>query len=242
MKEPIPPFRRDRFFDRESVPPFKGTRENRRACLLEVPTRGRRTERKETKMKTKLKISFNSPLVLGFALACAAVTLLGTLTGESSTALLFSTYASPLSDPLTWLRLLTHVLGHSGLTHLVGNLGYILLLGPALEEKYGWKNLLIVILLTAFFTGLIHNLLFSRTILLGASGVVFAFILLTSFTEFREGEIPLTFILVAVIYLGQQIWDGLTVRDNVSNLSHIVGGLIGSGAGYLLNQRAGRVR
>ena len=190
----------------------------------------------------KLKVKFNSPLILGFAISCAAVTVLGTLTGESSTALLFSTYASSLTDPLTYLRLLTHVLGHSGIAHLVGNLGYILLLGPALEEKYGWKKLFLVILLTAFFTGLIHNVLFPRTILLGASGVVFMFILLTSFTEFREGEIPLTFILVAVIYLGQQVWDGIAVRDNVSNLSHIIGGIIGSGAGYLLNKKPGKAR
>ncbi len=191
-------------------------------------------------MQKKLRVTFNSPLVLGFALACAAVTLLGALTGERSTALLFSTHTASLSDPLMYLRLFTHVLGHSGLTHLMGNMAYILLLGPALEEKYGWKNLLTVILVTAFVTGVIHNLLFPRTILLGASGVVFSFILLTSFTGFRDGEIPLTFILVAVIYLGQQIWDGLTVRDNVSNLTHIIGGLVGSGAGYLLNIRKAR--
>jgi GlpG protein len=90
---------------------------------------------------------------------------------------------------------------------------------------------------TAVITGVIHNLLFPYTALLGASGVVFAFILLTSFTEFREGEVPLTFILVAVIYLGQQVWDAVAVRDNVSNLSHIIGGLVGGGAGYLLNRK-----
>ncbi len=188
-------------------------------------------------MKRKLKITFNSPFVLGFALACTLVTLLGALTGESSTARLFSTYASPLSDPLTYLRLFTHVLGHAGFSHLIGNMAYILLLGPLLEEKYGWKELLTVTLVTAFVTGLFHNIFFPRTMLLGASGVVFAFILLTSFTEFREGEIPMTFLLVALIYLGQQLWDGITVRDNVSNISHIIGGLIGSGAGWLLNRR-----
>ena len=69
--------------------------------------------------------------------------------------------------------------------------------------------------------------------------MAFAFVLLTSFTAFREGEIPLTFILVALIYLGQQIWDAVTVRDNVSNLTHIIGGLIGGGAGYLLNMKTG---
>ena len=116
-------------------------------------------------------------------------------------------------------------------------MAYILLLGPALEEKYGAKKLLLVIAVTAVITALVHNVLFPGTRLLGASGVVFAFILLTSFTEFREGEIPLTTILVALIYLGQQIWDGIAVRDNVSNLSHIVGGLVGGCAGFLLNRR-----
>lgn len=190
-------------------------------------------------MKKPLRITFNAPLVLGIALACAAATLLGALTGGSSTALLFSTHSASLLNPLTWLRLFTHVLGHTNLAHLLGNLAYILLLGPALEEKYGWKDLLTVIAVTAVVTGIVHNLLFPGTMLLGASGVVFSFILLTSFTGFREGEIPLTFILVAVIYLGQQIWDAVTVRDNVSNLSHILGGLVGAGAGYFLNLKTG---
>lgn len=191
-------------------------------------------------MKKRLRITFNAPLVLSFAIACTLATILGEITGQSSNAKVFSTYASSWADPMTYLRLFTHVLGHAGFTHLLNNMAYILLLGPLLEEKYGWKNLLIMILVTAAVTGLIHNLLFPQTALLGASGVVFAFILLTSFTEFREGEIPLTFILVALIYLGQQIWDGITVRDNISNLSHIIGGLVGSGAGYLLNFKKGR--
>jgi len=175
--------------------------------------------------------------VLWFALACSVATLLGALTGGSSTSLLFSTRSAPLRDPLMYLRLFTHVLGHSGLNHLMGNMAIILLLGPALEEKYGWKTLLTLILVTALITGIVHNLLFPGSALLGASGVAFAFVLLTSFTAFREGEIPLTFILVALIYLGQQIWDALTVRDHISNLTHIIGGLIGGGAGYLLNIR-----
>ncbi len=188
----------------------------------------------------KLRITFNSPLVLCFALSCTLVTLAGILTGGSSSALLFSTYRASFRDPLMYLRLFTHVLGHSGFVHLMGNMAYILLLGPALEEKYGWRKLLLVICVTALITGLIHNLLFPQTILLGASGVVFAFILLTSFTELGDREIPLTFILVAVIYLGQQIWDGIMEKDNVSNLSHIVGGLVGGGAGFLLNRRKTR--
>ena len=116
-------------------------------------------------------------------------------------------------------------------------MAYILLLGPMLEEKYGSVRLALVMALTAVVTGVINNLLFGNTALCGASGIVFAFILLTSFTSFKDGEIPLTFILVAVIYLGQQIVDGITVRDNISNLSHILGGVVGGAAGYIMNRK-----
>ena len=187
-------------------------------------------------MKKRLKITLNAPFTLIFALLCAAATLLCAVSGECR-YLIFSTHAAPMTDPLMYLRLFTHVLGHSGLQHLIGNMTLILLLGPALEEKYGAKKLLAVVLATALVTGILHNLLFPSVALLGASGVVFAMILLTSFAGFREGEIPLTFILVALLYLGQQIWDGITVRDNISNLSHIVGGLVGSGAGWLMNRK-----
>ena len=174
----------------------------------------------------KLKIVFNAPLVLGFALACTAVTLIGALTGGASTRALFSTHASPLSNPLTWLRLFTHVLGHASFAHLVSNMAYILLLGPALEEKYGAKKLLLVIAVTAVITALVHNVLFPGTRLLGASGVVFAFIILMSFTGFSEGEIPLTFILIAVIFIGQQIYEGIFVKDDISQLRISLGMLI----------------
>ena len=73
--------------------------------------------------------------------------------------------------------------------------------------------------------------------LCGASGVVFAFILLTSFTSFKNGEIPLTFILVAIVFLGQQVYEGVFLNDNISNLSHVVGGVIGSVVGYKLNMK-----
>ena len=73
--------------------------------------------------------------------------------------------------------------------------------------------------------------------LCGASGVVFAFILLASFTGFKEGELPLTFILVAIIFLGQQIVEGVAFQDNISNMAHIVGGIVGAAFGYFLNKR-----
>ena len=185
----------------------------------------------------KLKITVNSPVVLCFVFLSFLVMAAGAVTAGKSTALIFSTWRSSRTNPMTYVRLLTHVLGHSSWNHYIGNMGYILLLGPALEEKYGSGRILAIIVITALITGAVNNLFFPGTALCGASGVVFAFILLTSFTGFREGELPLTFILVAVIFLGQQVYEGIFLEDNIANLAHITGGLIGSAAGYVLNKK-----
>jgi GlpG protein len=188
-------------------------------------------------VKKKLKITFNSPIVLGFVIMCFVVMVINFLSFGKSTPLLFTTYHSPLNEPLTYVRLFTHVLGHGNWEHYVGNMMYILLLGPMLEEKYGSKRILQVIVVTALVTGLINYLVFWKVALCGASGVCFAFILLSSFTSFKEGELPLTVILVAAIFLGQQVYDGIMIKDNISNMAHIFGGIVGGVIGFVLNRR-----
>lgn len=185
----------------------------------------------------KLKISYNAPVTLSFVLLCFVVTIVGVFTNGRSTVLLFSTYKGSLTNPLVYLRLFTHVLGHSGLEHFIGNAMYLLLVGPMLEEKHGAYTMIKIILLTAFVTGIVHCMFWGDYSLCGASGVVFAYIILSSFTAFKEGEIPMSFILVAFLYIGQEIYNGIALRDNVSNITHILGGLVGSFAGYSLNRK-----
>lgn len=188
-------------------------------------------------MKIGVRIKFNSPVILVFTALCFGAMVLSVLTGGAIDGLLFATYHSSLSDPLTYVRFFTHVLGHADWTHLLSNMMYILLLGPLLEERYGGKKILMVILLTALATGLVNYLLFPNVALCGASGVCFAFILMASFTGFRNGQIPVTFILVAILYLGQEIYQGIFVSDNISNTAHLIGGLIGSVIGYRFGKR-----
>lgn len=187
----------------------------------------------------KIKITYNAPVVLTFVLICMSATLLNYITSGKSNELLFITYHSSLKNPLTYLRFFTHVFGHSGWVHFIGNASYLLLLGPMLEEKHGGKDIIEIIVITALITGLINYIFFPNIALCGASGVVFSFILLTSFTGFKEGEIPISFILVALIFIGQQIYQGITIQDNISNMAHIVGGVVGSVTGYMLNKKAG---
>ena len=189
-------------------------------------------------MKHKYKITYNSPVILSFVAICFLVMILNYITGGASNELLFMTYHSSLFSPMTYLRFFTHVLGHSGWNHFIGNMSYILLLGPMLEEKYGSVRVLQIIAITAIITGVINYVFFWNVALCGASGVCCAFILLSSFTSFREGEIPLTVILDAAIFLGQQIYEGIVLQDNISNMAHIFGGIVGGITGFFLNRKS----
>ena len=192
----------------------------------------------------KLKIQFNSPAVLGFVGMCFLAFLLDMMTGGWTTRLLFSAYypdnaslRNLFGGVAAIFRLFGHVFGHSGWEHFAGNMMILLIIGPLLEEKYGTKNLLCVMVITAFVTGLVHIIFFPGTMLLGASGIVFAFILLSSFTSMQDGCVPATFLLVAAIYIGREVWTGIFVTDNISNLTHIIGGLIGSVCGMTKGRR-----
>jgi len=63
--------------------------------------------------------------------------------------------------------------------------------------------------------------------------VVFMMILLSSFTNFTKGEVPLTFILVMAIYLGREVWAAVARADNVSQFAHVIGGMVGSFFGFV---------
>lgn len=185
----------------------------------------------------KFKVKFNAPVTLGFVTICFIATLLGIISNGMITQKIFMTYHSSLANLMTYIRFITHIFGHFGWSHFIGNVSYILLLGPMIEEKYGSKELIEVISITAVITGIINYILFVNIGLCGASGVVFAFITLASFTSFKDGEIPLTFILVAIIFIGQQVYEGIALNDNISNMAHIVGGIVGAVIGYELNRK-----
>lgn len=182
------------------------------------------------------RISYNSPVILSFALLSLAALLLDRLTDGASNLRLFCVYRAPLSDPLAWPRFILHVLGHADWTHYMNNILMLLVIGPPVEERYGSRGLLLSILATAFISGLAQWLFFPGTGLLGASGIVFMLIVMASLSGMRTGEIPLTFILVLLLYLGGEIMSGLFTKDNISQLIHIIGGLCGAVFGFVLRR------
>lgn len=181
------------------------------------------------------KLKYNSPVILTFTLICLIVLGLGTITDGYTTAKLFCVYRSSLTDPLSYVRVFTHILGHSNFEHFFNNFLIILIVGPMLEEKYGSKMLLALIVITAFITGIVQVII-SENALLGASGIAFMLIILTSFTNVQDGKIPITMILIATMYLGKEIYYGIVYSDNISQITHIMGGICGIIIGIIISK------
>ncbi len=193
--------------------------------------------------KRVLKLQFNAPLILLFALAALAVLIADYCTGGAGGALgestykFFSVYRSSWGDPLTYVRLFGHVLGHSNWSHYISNIMLLLVVGPPLEEKYGSWTLLWAMCVTAAVSGLVFCFWNPNGLLLGASGIVFMCIMLSSLAGMRDGAIPITLILVGILYLGGELWAAFTGDDSVSQLTHIIGGLCGTVLGFILARR-----
>ncbi len=184
-----------------------------------------------------LKIQYDSPVILTFALLSLCALIANAVTDGWANANLFSVYRSSLVDPLTYVRFFGHVLGHGDVAHFFSNICLILVLGPVVENRYGSGNVLLSTMITALISGLVHFIFFPGTALLGASGIVFMLIFLSSISGIRGGNIPVSLILVAVIYLGQEIHDMFFVGDNISQITHIIGGICGIVCGALMSRR-----
>lgn len=184
-------------------------------------------------MELLAKVQYNSIVILSFFFISFFVLILSYLTNKKSNILLFSSYRSDLFNPLTYIRLFTHIFGHDNWSHFMNNFLYILLIGPMIEEKYGSKNIIIMIGLTALVTGILNNI-FSNKRILGASGIVFMLIILSSFVNITSGKIPLTLILICIFYIANEIISGIFKKDNISHFGHLIGAICGFIFGFYL--------
>lgn len=186
---------------------------------------------------SNFRITYNAPATLTFSIIAAAVLLLNTILHNSLIPAFF-TCPGASSDPafnpsniLDYFRLLLHIFGHSNWNHFLGNMAFILLLGPVIEERYGSALLILMMTITSLVTGVL-NVCFSPSQLLGSSDIAFMMILLTSFTTISKSEIPLSFILILILYIGREILSA-GQNESISTLAHIAGGICGSMFAFL---------
>ena len=180
-----------------------------------------------------MKIKYNSPVILTYAIISIAVLI---LSFSNAAAGLFTSPADlSFFDPLFYFRLISYTVGHAGWPHLMGNLMVILLIGPLIEEKFGSARLLEMFTVTAVTTAIVNAAIFSNS-LVGGSGLAFMLILLGSFSNSKSKGIPLTFVIVTVLFIGNEVTATMRV-DGISQFSHLAGGFIGAVYGFL---RTGR--
>ncbi len=183
-------------------------------------------------------VRYNAPVILTFALVSSCAMLIAQLVGMGFMQSFFmvpgNTYGFNFFS-LDFYKLFSHAIGHGGWEHLVGNFTFILLIGPILEEKYGSSNLLFMMLVTALVTGII-NVLFFSTALLGASGIVFMLIVLISFTNIKGSEIPITLVVIILLFLIKEII-GMFQQNDISETAHLIGGAFGGIFGFFFGKK-----
>ena len=180
------------------------------------------------------KFDYNSPVILTYFFICLIILLIDKLCKGKFSATFFTTYKNDsLLNPLTYFKLISHSLGHTDWDHLYSNFIKILLIGPLIEEKYGSINLLIAMIITSLIIGII-NKLFGKGGILGASGVAYMLILLSSFVNMENGKIPITLTLIILFFVVDEVIKLFRrKKDGVSHLGHITGAICGLVFGIL---------
>lgn len=181
-----------------------------------------------------MQLKFNAPVTFSLTLLVIVMRLIeeylapGLLTA-------FLTAPGRDFDPSNighYTGVLLYVLAHENWSHLWGNFLLILLLGPILEEKYDPKSFLFMLVATALIAG-VFNILLRQPPLIGASSLAFMMILLVSFARTKPGDIPISLILVFLIYMINEL--ALATQGTGANgsLAHIVGGVCGVIFGFM---------
>lgn len=180
------------------------------------------------------KLDYNAPVILTYFFICLVILIIDKLSHGKFSETFFTTYKNDsLLNPLTYFKLISHSLGHADWDHLYSNFIKILLIGPLIEEKYGSINLLIAMVLTSLTIGIVNKLL-GKGGILGASGIAYMLIILSSFVNMENGKIPITLTLIILFFVVDEVIKLLRrKKDGISHLGHVTGAICGIVLGIL---------
>ena len=205
------------------------------AVVQTLPARCARPLRDHPRLAALIgSLQVDSPLILCYAVACVAVELLV----PTGLKLHYFAVSSSMEISLAFLfqASVGHVLGHSCWSHLQHNLALILLTGPACEASLGAAPLSKVIVWTSLASAASHVALApTGSVQLGASGVVFAFIMLSSLLQRRRQQLPLTFVLTAMLWLHNELRGFASTEpstQHIAHSAHVVGAAVGTYFGH----------
>ncbi len=215
--------------------------------------------------KSKLHLKYDSPVTLTFVLLSTLILALDSffLKGFLTTNIFIchgskavgNIAAFDYKNFLDYARLFVHTLGSSGWQSLLANSTFILLLGPTLEERYGSPILLLMIVITSLVSGVLNACLvpFFTS---GSQSIVFMMICLAAITAFSKKEVPLSWIIVFILYLALKLctsYSDFSSSDsnskkqkvdfiefltlNLNTFTSLAAGIVGSLFGFLVSPK-----
>lgn len=196
------------------------------------------------KFKLNLRVSYDAPVTLTFVIISTIIFLLSFFLAKAGKADgLVKIFTSPtaqtgalpfiVKQPLSYLRLLVYIFGTDQANALFTNLILIMLLGPAMEERYGSVIIGIMIFVSALFSGVL-NACFCESSLVGAVPVVSMMIFLNAFMSFSKKKFPLSFAAVMIFFIVIQVFSG---AGAIRIIICIAGGLCGSLFAFLTSPK-----
>ena len=193
------------------------------------------------KFKTNLKFSYDAPVTITFVIIYAVFFLLNSFVIKNGA--LGNLLASPTSQagalpfivkqPMSYLRLLIYIFGSNIDSNYITFLFVYLLLGPAMEERYGSVIIGVMIFVSALFAGVL-NACFCTESLIGPVPVVCMMIFLTAFMSLSNKTVPVTFIATIILFAYLSITCGLGV---IRLIICVAGGLCGSLFAFLTSPK-----
>ncbi len=159
--------------------------------------------------RKRFRLSFDYPVTLIFVILCIVFGFLAKLIPELQSILSCPTCASgqnpfnfkSISD---YFRLILYPLGFSDWNVLTSHLVFILFLCPKVEQVFGKSILSLLLFVCVIFSGVVC-VCFSNSVMVGTSGIVFMLLILSFYSYIDKKEIPLSYVLLAIIYFSNEI-------------------------------------
>lgn len=133
-------------------------------------------------------------------------------------------------------QFLTYMFTHATVSHFIFNIISLYIFGTAVERRIGSREFLLYYLLTGVLSGVASYAMFymanTNTVLLGASGAIYALLILFSVLYPRSviyvfGLIPVQAPLLIILYFIIELISGLTAHDGVAHMTHLSGLVFG---------------
>lgn len=196
--------------------------------------------------KNSLKFIFDSPVVLVFSVVSAVIFISDLILKLNLSEKIFecpgakSVPAFDFKSALSYVKLVIYPFGGENSTSFFLNIGFILLLGPVLEERYGSIMLALMIFITSLVGGVLTACV-STFGIYGCGGIVFMMIILSVLSVFIKKQLPVSWIFIFTLYLAFSLFSGKKIsgfmpfmQNNVPVFIQLASGICGSLFGFFV--------